>query len=638
MANPAGTTNVPPISWGTAGPITPSGPAILAGVQSDYNVAFAVTFNWNGSTPQGQLASSIAAAINNCYQLVVYYANQVDPAYAQGRMQDAIGHIFPGPTFNRLPAQPTTLQVSCSGANAILPAGPTTYATIYDGNGNLYQCTGAGQLPSGGGSITLSFACTDPGPIAVPNSVQIYQSIPGWDSASVVSGVVGQNVETSQQFELRRQASVAANSTNKNDAVLGALLNGNVPGVVDAYVIDNPSNESATIGGVLIPANTQYIAVSGGAASAVAQAIFSKKTPGIPLYQGNASATVADSNPLYAPPAPTYTISWEIPAALQVYFSVNIINSSSVPSNAVSTVQQAIINAFTGANSGASFTGSISGNTLTVTAVTSGTIAVDQMISGIGVAVGTTITGLGTGGGNAGTYMVSAAQTVASTTITAAPVTNLPTPPRARIGATLLANQYGYVVSQIGPWAQVRTLQIGSNNTPGAVVVGSIAGTTLTVTAVVSGTLAVGQWLSGGDSIATISLGTTITAFGTGTGGIGTYTVSNTQTIAGATFAGTAGSGSEANQLTASSVTDTIGIGDVIAGTGIPSGTMIVEQISGTPGGAGVYQTSVNTTASAAAVTCGVSVTAAAANQTAVAVNINQEPQISATNIAVTVT
>lgn len=63
------------------------------------------------------------------------------------------------------------------------------------------------------------------------------------------------------------------------------------------------------------------------------------------------------------------------------------------------------------------FTASISGTTMTVSAVTSGTIAVGHTIYGAGVTTGTTITALGTGTGGTGTYTVSASQTVSSTTI-----------------------------------------------------------------------------------------------------------------------------------------------------------------------------------------------------------------------------
>jgi hypothetical protein len=133
--------------------------------------------------------------------------------------------------------------------------------------------------------------------------------------------------------------------------------------------------------------------------------------------------------------------------------------------------------------SAATFTGSISTTTLTVSSVLSGTIAVGQAIFGNGIAQNTVITALGTGTGGTGTYTVSDSQTVASTTInsTAAP----------------------------------------------AIVTASISGTTMTVTAVTSGTLKIGQTIEGSG----VTDGTIIKAFGTGSGGAGTYTVSASQTV-----------------------------------------------------------------------------------------------------------
>lgn len=70
----------------------------------------------------------------------------------------------------------------------------------------------------------------------------------------------------------------------------------------------------------------------------------------------------------------------------------------------------------------ATFTASISGTTMTVTAVASGTLAVGQTINGAGVTVNTTITALGTGSGGIGTYTVNNSQAVSSSTLTAARV------------------------------------------------------------------------------------------------------------------------------------------------------------------------------------------------------------------------
>jgi hypothetical protein len=64
-------------------------------------------------------------------------------------------------------------------------------------------------------------------------------------------------------------------------------------------------------------------------------------------------------------------------------------------------------------------TGSITLTTLTVTAVSVGILQVGSVITGTGIAVGTTITALGTGAGGIGTYTVNISQNVVSTAITA---------------------------------------------------------------------------------------------------------------------------------------------------------------------------------------------------------------------------
>jgi hypothetical protein len=74
--------------------------------------------------------------------------------------------------------------------------------------------------------------------------------------------------------------------------------------------------------------------------------------------------------------------------------------------------------------SGANFTGSISGNTLTVSAVALGTLAVGQSIHGPGVIPNTSITALGTGTGTTGTYTLNRNQGIASSTMASNCVVN----------------------------------------------------------------------------------------------------------------------------------------------------------------------------------------------------------------------
>lgn len=128
-------------------------------------------------------------------------------------------------------------------------------------------------------------------------------------------------------------------------------------------------------------------------------------------------------------------------------------------------------------------TASIADNVMTVTVVNSGAIRPGSILSGSGVTSGTRVTAQLTGtDGGLGTYLVTPTQTVASTTIAA---------------------------------------------TAGL----------LTVTVLGSGTLAVGQVLSGSG----VTAGTYITGLGTGVGGIGTYYVTPSQTASSTAIAATGG-------------------------------------------------------------------------------------------------
>jgi hypothetical protein len=68
------------------------------------------------------------------------------------------------------------------------------------------------------------------------------------------------------------------------------------------------------------------------------------------------------------------------------------------------------------------FTGFISGNTMTITAVDPsfmGTIAVGSTVFGVGLAPNTTVTDFGTGRGGTGTYIISPSQNISSETLAA---------------------------------------------------------------------------------------------------------------------------------------------------------------------------------------------------------------------------
>jgi hypothetical protein len=215
--------------------------------------------------------------------------------------------------------------------------------------------------------------------------------------------------------------------------------------------------------------------------------------------------------------------------------------------------------------SNALFTGSISGTTLTVTAVTQGTIGISQALFGANVTNETVITALGTGTGGVGTYTINQSQTVASTLMNSVAVASVLTasmsgttmtvtassgtlyPGQTIQGSTVSANTI--ITAQGNITVLSQTISAGGtgyavNDT--VTVLGGVYGTTpatytvATVSAgVVTGLTLVNSGnytsqptndVSTSSSGAGVGLKLTLT-FGTGSGSTGTYPISASQTV-----------------------------------------------------------------------------------------------------------
>ena len=135
----------------------------------------------------------------------------------------------------------------------------------------------------------------------------------------------------------------------------------------------------------------------------------------------------------------------------------------------------------------------------------------------------------------------------------------------------------------IGTVSPATQLHVSGTTNNTAVFTASISGTTMDVTAVSSGTIAVGDIVYGTGGVAPV---TKILAFGTGTGGTGTYTVTVSQTVSSGTV------------YTASGTAARIRISDTDAGTIAtqPQGTIeFFGSDSSSPGaGIGAYISAIN--------------------------------------------
>ena len=404
-------TNVPALTIGPTGAVLPDASAILAGRQADLQAAFGGALAPALNTPQGQIASSDAAIVNDAYATFASLVAGIDPASSSGRLQDGIARFY---FLSREAAQSTVVVLSCLGLTGTpIPIN----AKAKDRAGNVYLCTQAGTIPSGG-TIDLTFACAVTGPIAAPAGYvdEIYQAIPGWDDCvNADDGVLGNVVESPADFEYRRAQSVAKNSIGQTGSVLGAVLD--LDGVLDAYALENPlgvvsgADFTASIagnvldvseiaegtieqgqmllgaiegtvitgvltgtggigtytvsipqtlgsgalssapGGVRMAPHSIYVAAFGGTAADIADAIFRKKNPGCG-YNGTTVVNVQDTNPAYSPPYPIYAVRFQVPDPTPVKFAVSMQNNGAIPADALAQIKGAMHAAFNGTDGG----------------------------------------------------------------------------------------------------------------------------------------------------------------------------------------------------------------------------------------------------------------------------------------------
>lgn len=338
-------SNVPALQITPTGVVTPDSVTIRTGVLADENIAFGGDLDIvTPSTPQAYLADQLTDNISSANAAVTFYVSQVDPATAEGRMQDAIARIY---FLDRNGATASVVQALCTGQpGATLPAG----SLAEDDNNNLWQSTDSAVF-SGGGIATVQFACLTLGPIllGISELTRIAQAAPGWDAITNLSAAsVGSNVESQAAFERRREESVAINARGTPAAIRAAVFN--VDGVLDVFVYDNFTNAVLPYGATNYPIapHSVYVAVVGGDNAAIGEAMLIKKDLGCDM-NGNTSIIVLDTEG-QSYPYPQYTYKIERPAALPVLFAVQLANNTSLPADIVPLTKASIIATFNGSN------------------------------------------------------------------------------------------------------------------------------------------------------------------------------------------------------------------------------------------------------------------------------------------------
>ena len=330
---------IPDIEITENGIVAPTTDEVLAGVWEMLKTAFGSNLNTAMNTPQGQLATSITAVIQNERNKWIQLMNQIDPQYSTGIWQDAIGELY---FIDRQSQTFSIAEIRLHGLNGtIVPAG----YRIGDVAGNIWETTSQLIIDSTG-YIDGFVQCTVAGPIeaSIDTITNILIALSGLDRATNTSAAIaGVNAESAENFEQRRQESVSANAKLTDAAVRGAVAN--LPNVVDVWVKSNPTDATVNFGVTNYPVtrNTLLCSVVGGVDYDIAWQILVKGGTGC-SFAGDTEVTVYD-NDTYPVDPPDYKVKFLRPTLKTVKFKITLEDKNEMSLQDEKAMKTAILDA-----------------------------------------------------------------------------------------------------------------------------------------------------------------------------------------------------------------------------------------------------------------------------------------------------
>lgn len=328
---------IPGIEITDVGLVAPPREDITAALWDMMREAFGSNLNEDPRTPQGQFVTSMTAALQYRYDEQIELGNNFDPRYAAGQFQEALGAVY---FLRRKQAVSSVAQLEFIGVNGtVVPAG----FIVMDDAGREWRLSGDYTVGDG----LAEAVCVITGPVqAAPDTItQIKEALPGLDRVSnPAAAAVGHDVEDRYSFERRRYESVAANSWGLNASVRGAV--DNLTGVIDTYVIDNPTDNSITVGNTSYPMirNSLLVSVVGGDDYEIAEQVLHKGGTGC-AFVGNTEVLYTDEETGNLT-HPEYLVRFLRPSMITVQFRLIVMDRNAVSYQLAESVKNHIAESF----------------------------------------------------------------------------------------------------------------------------------------------------------------------------------------------------------------------------------------------------------------------------------------------------
>lgn len=314
-------------------PANPTVPGMIA--------IYGAGINVGPNSPDGQALNIQALAVEDQYQFLNSIFSSFDPSQAIGTQLDARVAIN---GIVRLAGSYTTVNVLVTVTQALtlagLDVGGSLLFVVADVAGNQYQLVTT-QVFGGAGSATLVFQAAKIGAVqVVANTITTIVTVQlGVLSVNNPSGALqtGVSEETDAQLRIRRSRSTAQPNQGFMDGLYAGLYN--VAGVTSVFNQENIT--SGTVSGC--PAYGIRCCVAGGASADIANVIYIRRCPGVPMGGGTNAVTVnitqLDGN--------NCPITYITPTPELLYVSISVDALTGYPTPDLAFIRQSIVDNIT---------------------------------------------------------------------------------------------------------------------------------------------------------------------------------------------------------------------------------------------------------------------------------------------------
>ena len=292
--------------------------------------------NWNldPSTPDGLKIAHDAEIFSALDEVLQQAYNSKDPNKASGYDLDVICALT-GTVRSEGTASTVTGVILTGVAGTRVPAGTRFESSV---TGYRFTLDQTWTLDSTG-TATVDITCTTVGEIeADANTITtIVDTVAGLVSVNnPTPATPGTAAESDGSLRVKRATAVGRPGNNQIDSMLGELYA--VDGTRRVKVYENDTNTTDSNG---LPPHSIAPIIDGGTDADVAMAIYTKKNPGVALYQAGTPVSVDVTSPTY--PDDVKTIKFSRPKYVDMVIAVTIKNDGSLPSNTQDLIRDAFI-------------------------------------------------------------------------------------------------------------------------------------------------------------------------------------------------------------------------------------------------------------------------------------------------------